>query len=240
MPYRFMNLMELARFLNMDQRRLERMAKSGEIPCQKVGGQLRFNRAEVTEWLQQHMPTLTDRVKLASMEAGISAHREINPDELIVSYLIQPQAVVPDLSARTKNSVLKELVALAQETGRVWDSESLLDALLKREELCSTAMEKGVALPHPRRPLPYAIAEPVLVVARTTSGIGFGAPDGRLTSLFFMTSSQDDRHHLHIIARLCRMLHDDQFVESLHEAETVDEMVVLIQEREQAVIADTL
>lgn len=240
MPYRFMNLLELSKFLNLDQRRVERMAKNGEIPCQKVGGQLRFNRAEVTEWLQQHMPALNDRDKLASMEAGISAHRDINQDELIISNLIRPEAVVSDLAARTKNSVLKELVALAQETGLLWDAELLLEALMKREELCSTAMEKGVAIPHPRRPLPYATAEPILVVARTISGIGFGAPDGRLTSLFFMTCSEDDRHHLHIIARLCRILHDDNIILALHDAETAEEMMELIRKREIDVIAHSI
>ena len=57
-------------------------------------------------------------------------------------------------------------------------------------------------------------------MARTTQGIAFGAPDGRLTDLFFLTASQDDRHHLHILARLCRMLYDEDFVARLQDAET--------------------
>ena len=55
MPHSIMSIQEVAGLLGMDQRRAERMAQRGQIPCQKVGGQLRFNRAEITEWLQQHM-----------------------------------------------------------------------------------------------------------------------------------------------------------------------------------------
>jgi mannitol/fructose-specific phosphotransferase system IIA component (Ntr-type) len=85
--------------------------------------------------------------------------------------------------------------------------------------------------------LPYAIAEPILAVARTTQGIVFGAPDGRLTDLFFLTASQDDRHHLHILARLCRMLYEEVFVDRLREAETPQEMLELMKEREVEVLS---
>ena len=59
MPYRSMTIKEVARMLGADTRRLERMAQRGDIPCQKVGGQFRFNRAEITEWLQQEMGTMS-------------------------------------------------------------------------------------------------------------------------------------------------------------------------------------
>ena len=54
MPYSSMTLKELASMMGADPRRLERMAQRGEIPCQKVGGQFRFNRAAITEWLQEN------------------------------------------------------------------------------------------------------------------------------------------------------------------------------------------
>ena len=127
-------------------------------------------------------------------------------------------------------------MALAQESGLLYDAESLLEAVYAREELCSTAMEGGIAIPHPRRPLQYAVSEPILVVAKTSQGIGYGAPDGRLTDLFFMTCSQDDRHHLHILARLCRMLQDTTFQSDLRDAETTDEMIQLLRTREAEVI----
>ena len=237
MPYGSMDLPELARFLGIEEKRADRMAQRGEIPCMKVAGQRRFNRAEITAWLQQHMPSL-NKDHLARMDAGIGSHRQICDQDKIVSDLLRPEAINPSLPARTRNSVIKELVLLAQRTGLVYDTESFLEALNQREELCSTAMDGGFAIPHPRRPQPYAVAEPILVVAHTNQGIGFGAPDGRLTDLFIMTCSQDDRHHLHILARLCHMLHDDTFVLNLREAASTEDIIQLIQKRETAVIND--
>jgi PTS system nitrogen regulatory IIA component len=236
MPYRTMTMQEVAKLLGADVRRVERMAQRGEIPCQKIGGRFRFNRAEITEWLQQHMGAMSHD-HLAEVDAGITTQRQTQ-DETIVTPLLRPEAVTTNLGSRTKNSTLRELVALAEQTGLILDARALVDAVIHREELYSTALEGGVAIPHPRRPLPEALAEPILVVARTSQGIAFGAPDGRLTNLFFLIASQDDRYHLHVLARLCRMLRDEKFVAKLEAAETREEMIELLKERERKVLAE--
>ncbi|MFC1783375.1 PTS sugar transporter subunit IIA [Planctomycetota bacterium] len=237
MPHGYMNLRELASFIGIDQRRAERMAQRNQIPCQKVGGQLRFNRVEITEWLQQRMGTMAEK-GLADMDAGITAHRQTDPEDALIAPMLLSKAISTRLPARTKNSVLRELVALAQETELLYDGEALLEALIKREELCSTAMEEGIAIPHPRRPLPYAVESSLLVIARTSQGIGFGAPDGGLTDLFFMTCSQDDRHHLHVLARLCRMLHNGKLAAALRTAETTEEIIQFMRDREEQIQAE--
>jgi PTS system nitrogen regulatory IIA component len=233
-----MTVKELARMMGADARRLERMAERGEIPCQKVGGQLRFNRAEITEWLQQNMATM-DGNHLAEMDAGIGAQRQSSQGEAIVSSMLRPEAVVTQLKSRGKNSLLRELVALAGQTGLVYDEQALLEAVVAREEMCSTAVEGGIAIPHPRRPLPYDLVEPVLVVGRTGHGLVFGAPDGLLTDLFFLTASQDDRHHLQVLARLCRILNDEKTPERLRAAESAEEMIDLLKHRELEVLAQS-
>ena len=134
---------------------------------------------------------------------------------------------------------MKELVVLAGATDLLYDADGLLEALHQREELCSTAMAAGIAIPHPRRPLQYAVAKPILVIANTVQGIGFGAPDGHLTDLFFMTCSQDDHHHLHILARLCRMLNNSSLPDDLRLADCPDEMIELIRTRELEVFDES-
>jgi PTS system nitrogen regulatory IIA component len=175
---------------------------------------------------------------LAEVDAGITTQRQTEQDETIVTPLLRPEAVTTNLGSRTKNSTLRELVALAEKTGLVLDARTLVDAVIHREELYSTALEGGVAIPHPRRPLPEAIADTILVVARTSQGIAFGAPDGRLTNLFFLIASRDDRHHLHVLARLCRMLRDEKFVAQLEAAETREEMIELLKDRELKVLSE--
>ena len=238
MPYRSMTTKELALMMGADARRLERMAERGEIPCQKIGGQLRFNRAAVTEWLQQCLPAMAGH-HLAEVDAGIGAHRQRERNEAIISPMLRPEAIAMQLKSRGKNSLLRELVSLAGETGLVYDEQALLEAVIAREELSSTAIERGIAMPHPRRPLPYDLADSVLVVGRT-GGVVFGAPDGRLTDLFFLMASQDDRHHLHVMARLCRMLSDEDFAEELRAAEAPEAIIDLLTAREQEILAQSV
>jgi PTS system nitrogen regulatory IIA component len=232
-----MTIQDVAKLLGSDVRRVERMAKRGEIPCQKVGGQFRFNRAEITEWLQQSMGAMSHD-HLAEVDAGITTQRQTPQDGTIITPLLRTEAVSTSLGSRTKNSTLRELVVLAEKTGQVLDMPTLVEAVIHREELCSTAIGGGFAIPHPRRPLPDALAGPILVVARTSQGIVFGAPDGRLTTLFFLTASQDDRHHLHTLARLFRMLREEKFVAQLEAAQTPGEMIDLMRQRELAVLAE--
>ena len=237
MPHRTLTIQEVAKLLGTDVRRVERMAKRGQIPHQKIGGQFRFNRAEITEWLQQTMGAMSHD-HLAEVDAGITTQRQTPENEAIIAPLLRIETVSTNLGSRTKSSTLRELVALAEKTGQVLDAPSLLEAVIHREELLSTAIGGGFAIPHPRRPLPDAIAGPVLVVARTSQGIVFGAPDGRLTTLFFLTASQDDRHHLHTLARLFRMLGDEKFVTRLEAAGTPGEMIDLLKTRELEVIEE--
>ena len=238
MSYGVIDIQELARLLGMDARLVERMAQRGEIPCQKIGGQLRFNRAAITEWLQHRMGSMSDD-HLAGVDAGMTAHRETNPEDAIIIPQLRLDAISTHLPARTRDSVLRELTKMATNTGLLYDAEELLEALNQREELCSTAMEAGIAMPHPRRPMPYTIGEPILVIAYAPKGIGFGAPDGKLTDLFFMTCSQDDKHHLHVLARLCRMLSDDDFVNEIRHAESPEIVMELMRQRELVVIVDS-
>ena len=231
MAYGNMNAKELARLLGSDARQLERRAQRGEIPCQKVGGQFRFNQAQIHDWLQQTVTTM-DGDGLSRMDAGITSHRRASQDDMIVAPLLQDSGIAVQLDARTKNGVLRRLVGLAQQTGLVYDDAALLQAVMEREQLDSTAIEGGVAIPHPRCPQPYTIADSILVVASTGQKIIFGGAHGAATDLFCFIASQDSHHHLHVLARLCRMLQDKAFVQEMREATSVHELKSLLVERE--------
>ncbi|MGH8016800.1 MAG: PTS sugar transporter subunit IIA [Opitutaceae bacterium] len=72
---------------------------------------------------------------------------------------------------------------------------------VERETLCSTALPGGVAICHPRRPVPHIVRKTLLAVLRTGQPVPFGAEDGESTRLFFLIAAKDDRAHLHALAR---------------------------------------
>jgi PTS system nitrogen regulatory IIA component len=81
----------------------------------------------------------------------------------------------------------------------------------------STALANGVALLHPRRPLPKVLAQALVALGVTSSGIPFGA-DVPMTDIFFLLASTEDRGHLRALARLSRILAAPGFVEALRAA----------------------
>ena len=102
MPYRSMSLEDFAQHVGMDLRQVRRLADRSELPGQKVGGQWRFNRAEVTEWLQQEIPGFDERRLITleqAMGGGISG--------MTVTELIGLKGVDVALAANTRASVLR-------------------------------------------------------------------------------------------------------------------------------------
>ena len=211
------SLDELARQLGRDRREIERLVERGRIPGRKVAGEWVFHSVEITHWLEQEMRAFTDRELQVVEESQRSA--SVDP-ELPVSSLLHPETCEVPLEARTKRSVLESLVEVAGRTWQVWEPAKILSAVREREEILSTAYENGIAIPHPRNPLPDAIGESIIAFGRTFAGVPFGSPGGRLTDLFFLVLSRDARTHLQVLARLGRLMQLPDFLDDLRQAET--------------------
>ncbi|HLJ98101.1 MAG TPA: PTS sugar transporter subunit IIA [Gemmataceae bacterium] len=227
-----MNLEQLATYLQRDVREVSKLASRGHLPGQKVGGQWRFARAEINQWIETQIPEYTDQ-ELTALEKRGTDYEDGEP---LVSTLLPEVSVAVPLAASTRASVLKELVLLAEQTWQVYDPTAILDAIRQREELASTALPSGVAIPHPRRPLPNALGESVMAYGRTTSGIPFGAPGGTTTDIFFLVCCRDDRTHLQVLARLSRLLLRPGFVDELRAAETAADTWQLLANAERELL----
>lgn len=223
-----LNLEQLAQYLRRDVREVSKLASRGRLPGQKVGGQWRFASAEVNYWLETQMPGLSEK-ELSALEERPAPNSE---ECLITSYLQQDCMAVP-LPATTRTSVLNELVKLAERSGNFYDREAVLKAVKHREGMVSTALPSGVAIPHPHRPLPAAIGEPVLAYARTASGVPFGDPQGTLTDIFFLVCCPDAKLHLRILARLSRLFLRSGFLDELRAADSVADTWILLQDAER-------
>lgn len=215
MSHETYSLDELARQLGRDRREIEKLANRGRIPGRKIGGEWQFHQIEITHWLEKEMREFTDR-ELAQVEES-QRSEEVNFD-VPVSSLLKPETIQVPLEARTKRSVLESLVEVAGRTWHIWEPATVLRAVQDREEVLSTAFENGVAIPHPRNPLPEALGQSVIAFGRTLSGIPFGGPKSGLTDLFFLVICRDSRTHLQVLARLGRMIQLPNFLDQLRSA----------------------
>jgi mannitol/fructose-specific phosphotransferase system IIA component (Ntr-type) len=222
-----MNINELAAMLGSDFHRLTRMAKRGEIPSQMIRGEFRFNFQQICFWLQQVVPFMA-YPDLVRVDTGLSQYRGTSFLTPLVGPLLQTPAMTSHLDARTQCSVKRKLVSLADNTENVYDNTALLDNLT-----CDT-LPCGVTLLHPNRALPYALAEPVLAMAKTLAPVLF---DRNIhTNLFFLCAAQDLDHHVHILTRLCRLLQDQDLIDHLNQAQTPADMIEAITDAEENVV----
>jgi PTS system nitrogen regulatory IIA component len=217
-----MDMEQLAAYLRRDVREVGKLASRGHLPGHKVGGQWRFALAEINNWLETQLPEYTD-AQLAQFESG---RRSAGEEPLLTNLMSEACTAVP-FAASTRASVLKELVNLAEQSWQVYDPEAILEAVRRREDIATTALPGGVAIPHPR-PLPGALGESVVAYGRTIAGIPFGAPSGGLTDIFFLVCCRDDRTHLSVLARLTRLLQRPGFLDDLRSADTVPETLAVI------------
>jgi PTS system nitrogen regulatory IIA component len=229
-----MDVEQLAAYLQRDVREVGKLASRGRLPGHKVGGEWRFARAEINQWLEKEMRGYSEQ-QLAALETAGARGGDEEP--LLAGLLAEASVGVP-LNASTRSSVLRSLVELAEQSWHVYDAAAVLEAVRQREEKGSTALPNGVAIPHPHRPLPGALGESVIAYGRTASGIPFGGERGALTDIFFLVCCRDDRTHLRVLARLTRLLMRPDFLDDLRAAETAAETWEKIAAAEQELLAD--
>jgi PTS system nitrogen regulatory IIA component len=211
------DVQELATYLHLSPQQVERLAGRSQIPARKVGGEWRFSRAEVHHWMENRMGVLDD-TQLEQVERQLQRDvLETAPGPGSVAELLPLAGIAVPLAARTKSSVISEMTNLAAETGLVWDPDKMAEAVRQREELHTTALENGVALLHPRRPMSSILAQPLWALGITGQGIPFGG--GRmLTDIFFLICSTNDRGHLQTLARLSRLITVEGLLDQLRHA----------------------
>jgi PTS system nitrogen regulatory IIA component len=145
--------------------------------------------------------------------------------------LIRRDLVIPELTARTKVAVLEELAGyLARRTEKL-DAVQLTRVLTEREELASTAIGEGVAIPHGKV---AQVGEIVACLGRSREGIDFGSMDGQPTYLFFVMVAPENSTgaHLKALARISRVFKDGQFRRRLLDAPDAEAMYEIMQQED--------
>lgn len=144
---------------------------------------------------------------------------------------ISVKAIKPELESKDKEAVIRELVASLVTAGEIMEdsAESIIKAIMKREELGSTGIGRGIAVPHTKHP---SVEKLVGTVGVSTEGVDFNSLDGESVHLFFLLVSPPDRpgDHLRALENISRQLRDDMFCKFLKQSKTIDDIKQLLEE----------
>jgi len=194
--------------LNVSEKTVYRWLEEGRLPGFKLQGQYRFNRAELLEWATAHR---------LGVSSSIFEEKETESVPLpLLSEAIQAGGIFYRVEGGDRESALRNVVEVMRLPEEV-DRRFLLQVLLAREQMASTGVGDGVAIPHARNPVVLHVDKPAISLCFLEKPIDFGALDGLPVQVLFTMVSPTARAHLHLLSRLSFALRDAEFRQQLRD-----------------------
>lgn len=204
---------KLARLLHRTPKEISRDVDQGLLEGRKIRGEWEFTLNAVGAYIGQ---CVVEGISDEDLRYLLTHTTQSSEPQSIAS-LLYPETILVPFSAKTRASVFREIMAPGINSGRIWDVNRMEAAIQRREEMASTAMENGVALLHPRTPIPSAISETFLTIGIAPRGIPFGGGFGNMTDVFFLLCCMDDQVHVRVLAKLGRLFQQPNFLDTLRE-----------------------
>ena len=150
---------------------------------------------------------------------------------MLLSELLTPERVRVPLRGASKEALLEELVGVLHAAGAVDDADAVLAAVRAREQVLSTGVGSGVAIPHGKSD---RVAELALAAGVTGGPVDFDSLDGQPVRLLFLLVGPADAAGLHVkaLSRISRLVRKDEFRKRLAGARTPEEFIALLVEAE--------
>jgi PTS system nitrogen regulatory IIA component len=210
---KYLDCQEVARLMDVPLVTVTRWAHQGKIPCKLKNEAYVFNRAKIISWARAHHFHISECI-------DNNAVNEKSPRISLVR-AIEQGGVFYDLDGHDIYSVLKNAVGTTRVI-KPDDRDRVLNDLIHREEIASTGIGNGIAIPHPRRPLDGLAEFPALPLFFLKKDIDFNAVDKKPVSVLFMMFSPSTPIHLKLLSALSFSLRRESFLSLLRLREEPD------------------
>jgi len=189
-----MTVHEFAKYLKISEKTVIRMAQKGEIPVIKIASQWRFMKTIIDDWLISKMDSAGN--------SGISSMIKNDTIPLYLSRLVKTDYILFDIKPGDSQQIFKQLVKPLLDSKLIEDEKKYIDLLIERENIVSTAIGKGIAMPHIRNPFQCPVKLPSVIIGICKEGVDFNSYDKGKTHLFFLICSDSEVVHLKIMAKV--------------------------------------
>ena len=209
---------EVAELLHVPEQTLIEWAEEGKIPSYKISNRYRFNRTEIEDWvlLQQHKETEEQQACSTNGQLAFNLFRALHKGDVFC-----------DIEGNDKATVIKETMKrLASRLGL--DAEVLSDIIMQREELMSTSVGSGFAIPHTRDFLLKGQND-VVVCVYLKKPIDYDALDGEPVHTLFFLFASDDKRHLSLLSKIAYLLSNQEMKNKLKDKPEKAKLLDLVQ-----------
>ncbi|HEY1406281.1 MAG TPA: PTS sugar transporter subunit IIA [Spirochaetota bacterium] len=213
-----LTLKEVSSLLSIPQKEIVRMVKERKIRAYKVYSQYRFNRDELNEWiLKGRIPVSNEVLSLVQSSVAVKMYR-----------LFERGGVYYDIEGTTVAEVIRnsvDRIVIPVDT----DRDKIVASLLEREELMTTGMGEGLALPHPRNPILADVSSESISICFLKNSVDFNAIDDKPVHTLFIILSANPRRHLEILSKISYLCRNSEFYEMLVSRKSVEEIMHAIE-----------
>lgn len=149
--------------------------------------------------------------------------------------LLTHDMIIPKLEGQSRDDIVKEMVHFLKKRGKITKEKDLYEMLIKRENLGSTAIGDGVAIPHCKM---KGVNNPILSLAVSKAGVDFNSLDGLPSHIFFLvvSSQENPSLNLQILAAIAHLVRKSEILlEKILSAENAGDMIDVVQEEEEKI-----
>ncbi len=217
-----LSLFELSEHLGVAEDTIKRWMRQGKIPVSKKGANYRFSTNELEKWAVKHNINLNLSIK-------VTLEKEPLPT---LSIAVQNGGIYFDIQGSDVGSVLKSCVDKIPKIPDDFKTD-LVDRLVDREQVISTGIGNGIAIPHPREQLSY-LESPIVLICFLANKIDYKALDNQPVSVLFLILCPELKMHLHLLSVLSFCLRDSQFLDCLKSNPNSEQLIEKIEVLQKA------
>lgn len=207
---------EVSKLLNLPVSTLKRWIRQGNIPVYIHEGKYVFLKKDLKNWARSHGIVFASKSKQADVRNDTQSY------SLLLA--MKKGGMIDGIRGDDASGVLKAVVETAPLDPSI-DRHELFARLIEREELASTGIGHGVAIPHPRSPLSNGPQEPTITTCFLEVPIDYDAIDALPVFVLFLMLSPSPKIHLRLLAKLSHLLRDSSFVAFLRGVPSIEDLL---------------
>ncbi len=225
-----LSVKDVARLFNISEKTVYRWIQTDSLPYYRVGGQYRFNYSELLEWSSTRGETIHSELFEGAVESGEC--------DVSIAEALNTGGIHYRIEGRNAEEILSSVVSLMKLPESI-NKELLLQFLIAREKLGSTAIGNGIAIPHVRNPVVVHSEKPQISLFFLENLVDFSALDGEPVGKVFLILSPNIRCHLALLARLMFVLRDEDVLKALKAISSRNDILTAVRRAEAGIVERT-
>lgn len=216
-----LSLNEFAKSMELPPSTIERWIRQGRIPVRRKGDMCVFSTAAIRKWAASH-----NLIYTPPNAADIETQREDDDDSLVA--VMRLGGVHHNVPGNSVESVLRAAVDRMELFEGSEEKEILFQRLIEREQMMSTGIGNGVAVPHPRTPLSGGHIPPLITTCFLENPVDYHAVDKQPVFVLLVLVAPTAKLHLHILSRISFCLRDSAFIDLLRQTPDADTLLAKV------------